>query len=70
MRQGEALSEVLLNTPEPDGSNNGKPDVDDAGTAHALTAAHEEAKYDDRREGWRNRDYAADAMELAQRIQP
>jgi|688.fasta_scaffold1853576_2 hypothetical protein len=68
LRQGEELSETLLNTAEPDGRNNGKPDVDDPGTAHALTAAIEEAKYGDHSEAWSSRDYAAYAMELAQRI--
>ena len=44
-RQGEELSGVLRNTPEPDGHNNGKAEVDDAGTAHAFMAAKEEALY-------------------------
>ena len=70
MRQEEELSETLLDTAEPDDHNNGKPDVDDEGTAHALMAALEEAKYGDHSEAWSSRDYAAYAMELAQRIQP
>jgi hypothetical protein len=46
-RQGEELSEVLRNTPEPDGHNNGKAHVDDAGTAHAFMAAKEKVMYDE-----------------------
>jgi len=38
---------VLRNTPEPDGHNNGKAHVDDAGTAHALMAAKEKVMYDE-----------------------
>ena len=44
-RQGEELSEVLRNSTEPDGHNNGKDHLDDAGTAHAFMAAKEEALY-------------------------
>lgn len=49
-RQGEELSEVLRNTPEPDGHNNGKAHVDDAGTAHAFMAAKEKVMYDQHNE--------------------
>lgn len=50
-RQGEELSEVLRNSTEPDGRNNGRSDVDDAGTAHAFIAAKEKALYGEHREG-------------------
>jgi hypothetical protein len=70
LRQEEELSETLLDTAEPDGHNNGKPDVDAPGTAHALTAVIKNAKYGDHSEAWSSHDYAAYAMELAQRIQP
>ena len=36
---------MLRNSTEPDGHNNGKDHVDDAGTAHAFMAAKEEAMY-------------------------
>ena len=36
---------MLRNSTEPDGHNNGKAEVDDAGTAHAFMAAKEEAMY-------------------------
>ncbi len=73
MRQEEELSETLLDTAEPDDHNIGKPDVDDEGTAHALMAALEEARYGDQSEhceACSSRDYATYAMELVQRIRP
>lgn len=45
MRAGEEKAEALLNAGEPDGRNNGKTDVDDAGGAHAFLQSMEEAKY-------------------------
>ena len=44
-RQGEELSEVLRNTPEPDGHNNGNADVDDNGGAHAFLQSMEDARH-------------------------
>lgn len=41
---------MLRNSTEPDGHNNGKAEVDDAGTAHAFMAAKEEALYGEHRE--------------------
>jgi hypothetical protein len=75
-RQGEELSEVLRNTPEPNGQNNGKDDVDDTGAAHAWMAVREEALHGEhaerRRPGWRwnNRDYADYALSLAKELRP
>lgn len=42
---------MLRNATEPDGHNNGRSDVDDAGTAHAFMAAKEKALYGEHREG-------------------
>ena len=50
-RQGEELSEVLRNTTEPDGHNNGRSHVDDADTAHAFIAAKEKVLFGEHREG-------------------
>jgi hypothetical protein len=75
-RQGEELSEVLRNSAEPDGCNNGKDHIDDAGTAHAWMAAREEALRGEHAErkkpGWRwsNRDYAGYALGLAEELRP
>jgi hypothetical protein len=75
-RQGEELSEVLRNSTEPDGHNNGKDHVDDAGTAHALIAAREEALHGEhaerRKPGWRwnSRDYADYALAVAKEPRP
>ena len=41
---------MLRNTAEPGGHNNGKAEVDDAGTTHAWMAAKEEAMYGNHRE--------------------
>lgn len=50
-RQGEELSEVLRNSAEPDGSNNGRSEVDDTGAAHAFVAAKEKMLFDEHVEG-------------------
>ena len=71
-RQGEELSEVLRNSTEPDGHNNGKAEVDDAGTAHAFMAAKEEAMFGDhgeaerhrKKKSWRTVDYTEYALRL------
>lgn len=68
------MSEVLRNTLEPNGQNNGKDEVDDAGTAHAWMAAREEALHGEHTErkkpGWRwsNCDYADYALGLAKEL--
>jgi len=69
-RQGEELSEVLRNSAEPDGRNNGKDHLDDAGTAHAWMAAQEEALHGEHTERWSNRDYADYALSLAAERRP
>ena len=69
-RQGEELSEVLRNTPEPNGQNNGKDEVDDTGAAHAWVAAREEALHGEHAERWNNRDYADYALSLAKELRP
>lgn len=43
MRQGEELSESLLNTNEDDGTNNGRAEVNSTNTAHTLLQRKEEA---------------------------
>ena len=69
-RQGEELSEVLRNSAEPDGRNNGKDHVDDAGTAHAWMAAREEALRGEHAERWNNGDYADYALGLVKELRP
>ena len=69
-RQGEELSEVLRNSAEPDGHNNGKDHVDDAGTAHAWMAVREEALHGEHAERWSSRDYADYALGLAKELRP
>ena len=70
------MSEVLRNSAESDGRNNGRDHVDDAGTAHAWMAAREGALHGEHAErkkpGWRwnNRDYADYALGLAKELRP
>lgn len=64
---------MLRNATEPDGHNNGKAHVDDAGTAHAFMAAKEKVMYDEHNESekkkkkkkeWRPVDYTNYAMQV------